>query len=268
MARQVLIVLFLYLAKIGLAQDAIYFKSGEKQVGKIQEINSEFILFEDTFNNINEILKADLLLIQFKNNTTELFNLPEKSELIYKGKRTEDLNFNNSIATNLAAFALGDLNLTFERKDCAKDVDIGLFGAYNINNRTTIFNLRFNNLSAAKRYIELGAFINFKFSPDHPGKNRIPFISFMYKRTIFNYTPANYTASSGILQYTSKSTYSNVYIISYGLSSKPFHQFFLSGSFGMGIATFTNEFIKDSNARSRRNNVFRCQMTLMIGYTF
>lgn len=268
MVRQLIVIFLFNLASIGLAQDLIYFKTGEKQVGKIQEINSDFILFEDTFNNLNEIPKADLLIIQFKNNTTEILNLPEKSEVIYNGKRPRDLSFNNSISTNLAAFALGDLNLTFERKNCTKDADLGVFASYNINNRTTLFNLRFNNLSASKRHLEFGGFINVKFPSDHPEKNRIPFISLMYKRTLFNYTPITITGSSSILQYTNKSTYSNVYIISYGLCSKPFHQLFLSGSFGLGIATFTDEFLEDSNARNKRNNVFRCQITIMIGYTF
>lgn len=268
MARQVFIVFIFCIANFGKAQDLIYFKTGEKQVGKIQEINSDFILFEDTFNNLNEIPKADLLVIQFKNNTTEVLNLPEKSEIIYQGKRREDLSLNNSISTNLAAFTLGDLNLTFERKNFAKDIDFGIFGAYNLNTRTTIFNARFSNFSASKRHLEFGAFLNFKFTPDRPEKNRIPFISLMYKRTLFNYTPITSIGSSSILQFTNKTTYSNVYIISYGLCSKPFNQFFISGTFGLGIATFTDEFLEDSNARSNRNNVFRCQITIMIGYTF
>lgn len=268
MARQVFIVFIFYIANFGKAQDLIYFKTGEKQVGKIQEINSDFILFEDTFNNLNEIPKADLLVIQFKNNTTEVLNLPEKSEIIYQGKRREDLSLNNSISTNLAAFALGDLNLSFERRNIYKDVDAGIFCAYNINNRITFFNTRFTNLSSSKRNVEFGAYVNFKFQSDRPEKNRTPFVGLTYKRTLFNYSPITTSGTSSILQYTNKSTYSNVYIISYGLCSKTFNQFFISGSFGFGIATFTDEFLEDTNARSKRNNTFRGQITILIGYTF
>lgn len=268
MTRLLYLLFFFCSTLFGHAQDLIYFKSGEKQVGKIQEINSEFILFEDTFNTIYEIPKADLLLIQFKNNTTEIFNAPEKSDQLYHGKKTKDLNFNNCVSTNFAAFTLGDLNLTFERRNISKDVDAGVFCAYNINNRTTIFNTRFTNLSSSKRHLEFGAYVNFKFQPDHPEKNRIPFVGLMYKRTLFNYSPITSTGSSSIIKFTNKTTYSNVYILSYGLSSKTFHQFFISGSFGMGIATFTDEFLSDTNSENKRNNVFRCQINVMVGYTF
>lgn len=267
MCRFKLTLLGLFIFLFYKAQDFIYFKDGTKKEAKILEIYTDRIIISDSFNIPDEIETSNIVLIQFKNKTTQLFNLPNESIKTYKNKTLQHYEFNNSIGFNVAALALGDVNIYLGTKFKNKKIDINSFGAYNISNRVTIFNNKFSNFSFAKRLAEFGTSINYNFIDYNSLKKHLVFIGFLFKQTYFQYHLNNNTVN--IVQYNSKTTVINTFIIQYGVKYKPTKHLLLSSSLGVGVGKIQDSFYKDliQNSNSKKFQV-RAHLNLNVAYLF
>lgn len=267
MFRVSLTILFFLLFCFFKAQDYIYYIDGTKEEAKILEIYSDRVVFLDTLKIPDEVETKNIVLIQFKNNTSQFFNSPTENLKTYINKTQQQYEFNNSIGFNVAALALGDVNIYLGTKFKNKKIDINSFGAYNISNRVTIFNNKFSNFSFAKRLAEFGTSINYNFINYNSLKKHLVFIGFLFKQTYFQYHLNNNTVN--IVQYNSKTTVINTFIIQYGVKYKPTKHLLLSSSLGVGVGKIQDSFYKDlmQNSNSKKFQV-RAHLNLNVAYLF
>lgn len=269
MFRVSLTILFFLLFCFFKAQDYIYYIDGTKEEAKILEIYSDRVVFLDTLKIPDEVETKNIVLIQFKNNTSQFFNSPTENLKTYINKTQQQYEFNNSIGFNIAALALGDINFYLGKKIKDKNIDFNLFGAYNISNRITVFNSKFTSFSFAKRLTEFGASVNYNFTKNNLYKKRFVFVGILFKQTYFQYNTNfgnNYTT---IVQYKYKTTFINSFLAQYGFKYKPTEQLILSSSIGLGFGYYQSFFYKDLVSVNNYNkNSIRGQINLNVGYLF
>lgn len=247
----------------------IYYIDGTKEETKILEIYSDRIVYSDSLNIASEVETKNIVLIKFKNNTTQFFNYPAESLKTYINKTQQQFEFTNSISFNVAALALGDLNLHIGKKIKDKNVDFNFFGAYNISNRVTVFNSKFTAFNFAKRLTEFGASVNYNFTNNNLYKKRIVFVGILFKQTYFQYNTNFGNNNTSIVQNKYKTTFVNSFLVQYGFKYKPTEQLVLSSSIGIGVGAFQSSFYKDlMNVNNYNKNNIRGQMNLNVGYLF
>lgn len=165
--KTLLLYILLLTAFISGAQDKVYFLDGSSKSGKITEISPEHVLLQ-TPGETETIGRELILLIEFKNGSTEVINVPEKS-LVYdpestgntRKKSTERSPLNYNLGSiNTLALCNADVAGFYERLLPNKKAGIGFMGAYNFNARATVSNLFIAVLNTAKKKYDLGAFVN------------------------------------------------------------------------------------------------------------
>jgi len=168
--------LFLALGLLAKAQDKLYLLDGSKKLVKILEIGLEEVTYSELSESgapfINErsiVPRNNILLIEYKNGTVEIFNRPEKNSvttsqgLVSKPlKKTENTPTNsNLIYLNTLAMCNADIALFYEHILPSKKLGIGIMAAYNFNQYANLANLFIAILNNGKKNYDVGGFFNY-----------------------------------------------------------------------------------------------------------
>ena len=156
------------------------------------------------------VLKSDILLVEYKNGSVEIFNRPEKNSVITSRgmatpppKKTENQTVSsNLIYFNTLALCNADFAGFYEHITTNKKIGFGLMAAYNFNKYATFSNLFIVPLANAKKNYDAGGFINFY---PRAFKKRVTFsYGLLIKYTDFSFskntgtsTNVVYTATEG-----------------------------------------------------------------------
>jgi hypothetical protein len=147
------------------AQDRIYYLDGSSKDCAVLEIGPEEIQ-ANINGEVETIYKNNLLLIKFKNGSTEIINTPTTS-VIYnptsgiKSKSNQDkIHKSSYLSVNTLALCNADISAFYEYISPAKIIGLGLVGAYNFNLSATAPNLFIAVLPNAKKNYDLGVTLN------------------------------------------------------------------------------------------------------------
>ncbi|MBK6986038.1 MAG: hypothetical protein IPH32_15420 [Bacteroidetes bacterium] len=192
------IITFFLFANLAYCQDVLYTTAGSKLKGKVTEINTKDIKYKD-FNNLEGptyvIAKADVVLIQYSNGTTDVINdnpntlapkptatvAPiekptekpaskpfDKNDPYAKGKKGEKKEYNlyylnsNMISINALALANGDVTVMYDRDLFQGKMSLSFLGGYSFNRRMGGLNLFIADAKdGAKKKYDAGFGINY-----------------------------------------------------------------------------------------------------------
>ena len=180
------------MALAGSAQDAVYLTDGSMVLGKVQEVGIDEVIIRE--NDQTRILaKQKVLLIHYKNGTSEAFTLPEKDVVLLKGGTSPAVSGSPETNENLLSFNMlglvnADLMFFYERLLFTKKIGLGAFAGYNFNPRVNYaLNTYMAPLTNPKKHGDLGVFIN--VYRKRPGEGRTGFFGLSLK-----YTPLSFTS--------------------------------------------------------------------------
>ncbi len=149
------------------AQDKVYFLDGSDKSGKVTEIGPDYVILQ-TEDEAQTIYREKILLVEFKNGSTEMMNLPPQSRIYNptaiaiknETKNTGEFVPVNFFSVNTIALCNADISGFYERILPGKKIGLGIMGAYNFNLYATAPNLFIAVLSNAKKNYDLGAYLN------------------------------------------------------------------------------------------------------------
>lgn len=167
--------LFLVLSFFVKAQDKLYLLDGSKKLVKVLEIGIDDVTYAELSesgapfaNDRSVIAKSEILLIEFKNGSVEIFNRPEKNSVSTSQglvtnsvKKPENQIINsNLVYLNTLALCNADIALFYEYLLPQKKLGLGVMAAYNFNQYATFSNLNIAVLNNGKKNYDVGAFFN------------------------------------------------------------------------------------------------------------
>lgn len=192
--------IFLLLALYAQAQDRVYLKDGTCHLVKVLEIAPDNITVSPIsesgalFINADETIpKKDVVLIEYKNGTVEIYNIPEKTAVYAPNgslrrdpkKDARELAF-KFVSLNTLALCNADVSVFFEHLVASKKIGLGGMAAYNFNRNSNLLNLWLSALNNAKKNYDLGAFVN--FYPAHFTRRTTFYFGAMFKYTSFSFS--------------------------------------------------------------------------------
>jgi hypothetical protein len=221
------------------AQDKIYLLNGQKLEGKVIELSSEKI----TYQNGSESCKIDVklvLLIEFFDGRTQIFNSPGKDlyqpAKLHPERKTGNpgIILQNEFSINTLSLFNSDVSLYYEYRLNPKKLGLGVIGTYNFNQYATSPNAFIAVLSNGKKLYDAGAFINFYMGNIYSKHNG--FFGLMLKYTAFTFSAVK-----------EDSVYNNN-TLTINISYKAARSYQLSTLFIMGLHSSITEnlFIKPS----------------------
>lgn len=168
--------LLLVLSLFVKAQDKLYLLDGSKKLVKVLEIGIDDVTYAELSesgapfaNDRSVIAKSEILLIEFKNGSVEIFNRPEKNSVSTSQglvtnsvKKPENQIINsNLVYLNTLALCNADIALFYEYLFPQKKLGLGVMAAYNFNQYATFSNFNIAVLNNGKKNYDVGAFFNF-----------------------------------------------------------------------------------------------------------
>jgi hypothetical protein len=248
-----IIFLFFVIFRIASGQDIIYFTNGGKLNCKVTEINEDFIFYKDTIGIEERIEKSKVILVNYKNGSVEVYNLPKQEQAknpinIKKAQQKLD----NCFAYNVTALTIGDVCFNYSKIVFNSIIDVGGSAAINFYENATIFNRKLTLLPRSRRNFELGVFINFNLNTNHY-KKIVYQVGFFYKYNNFYYTNPHNRLING-LEY--RNSFKNSILFTFGFKYLVTQQVNLRFSFGVGLEKYDLAFVNElKRTRSRGNNV-------------
>ena len=201
--KRILLYPLLFLSLLVKAQDKIYFLDGSCKTYKILEINDTELLVAPLsesgtpYVNSNEvILKKDVLLVEYKNGSIDIYN-KSKTDLRYSANQNtnvkesntrppvSEITYSNFGSLNTLALCNADLAGFYEHLLPEKKLGVGLMASYNFNTTTTAANAFIDILKNAKKNYDIGLFAN--VYPGQMKKRTSFFFGIFIKYTSFNF---------------------------------------------------------------------------------
>jgi len=226
------------------SQDKIYLLNGNKIEGLVYEINGENILYSvPSYSREIEISKV--VLIEFSNGKTQIFNLSEHDIYTLSDKTLEnkphqkEIGPQNEFYINTLSLVNADLSLSYEYRLTSKKVGIGLQTAYNFNQYATFPNAFIFALSNGKKLYDLSVFANV-YSGNKKAKTSI-FYGAIVKYTALRFTAVykdsvyNNSTVSVIVTYKDAVGSQLSALFNLGVQSTLSDQFFIKSSFALGF---------------------------------
>jgi hypothetical protein len=185
------------------AQDKLVLLDGSQKDGRILEITPEAVIMNENGKE-TETLKELIYFIRLGNGSVDVFNRPRTDVTVYKNEdprlprpKTNTVSTDNTFAINTLALVNADLSGFYERLIWEKRVGLGVMGAYNFNRNSLIYTPFISILANAKKTFDLGASVNFYFSP-LGSQAKSFYVGILVKHTAFRFTRLIYdTVSSG-----------------------------------------------------------------------
>lgn len=147
------------------------------------------------FLNSNETVpKALVLLIEYKNGTIEIYNVPKKNATynsegvatIHSKSDAENINLYNFVSINTLALCYSDISGFFEHLHKNKFIGFGAMAAFNFNTYVTFPDSRVTVLNNAKKNYDIGLFAN--FYPTRFKRRSNFYVGILVKYTSFNFS--------------------------------------------------------------------------------
>jgi hypothetical protein len=151
------------------SQDKVYFLDGRCVNCKVLEISEDELLINKEGEE-QKLNREELLLILYKNGTTESLNIPKQSSVYHpttdkRRIQEKELFKPHYISLNTAALCNADVSVFYEHLTRTRLFGFGVMGAYNFNAQASFQNIFIVTLPNAKKNYDLGATFNF-----YPGK--------------------------------------------------------------------------------------------------
>ncbi len=248
--------LLLLLSLITVAQDKIYLLDGQRIDGKVKEISSKTILYTNDISTLNIDVEL-VLLIEFSNGSTQVFNNPKKSVYkpnnFYPGSQTKmnEVLLRNELYVNTLSLFNADLSLYYEYRLSSKKTGLGFTGTYNFNQYATVPNAFIAVLNNGKKIYDAGVFVNF-YTRQKPSQPYF-YYGIVFKYTAFNFTSIredsvllNNTVSVNIhYEEASGSQFSTLFNL--GIHSDLGNSMFLKSFFSLGFFALTGVYKEQLN---------------------
>lgn len=172
------------------AQDKVYLMDGQKQEGTVTEISEEKITLS-TGSGTRDIKVSTIVLIEFQNGRTEVFNRAPKDHYLLSGRAARKPENNktklqNECYINTLALFNADLSLYYEYRFLKRAIGLGMLGTYNFNHYATLPNAFIGILNNGKKRFDAAAFMNF-YSGSVDASHNL-YLGFMLKYTAFDFT--------------------------------------------------------------------------------
>jgi len=277
--RKILLFLFTISLISIFAQDKIYFLNGTSRECKVLEISSENIIVAASNGN-EDILRSEILLIEFKNGLVEIVNSPEK-EIVYnpnsknQTSAKQELIRNHYASVNTLALCNADISGFYEYVPQSKKIGLGVMGAYNFNAYAGAQNLFIAPLSNAKKNYDLGLTCNW-YPTQFTGKTNF-YIGMMIKYTSFNFDRVIKDSTSGnssTITYIPTTGKQMATLVTIGTHTFFNEQFFLRTLAGLGAFRLRGDYKEglneqlNDNSNDRFNYLPKIYLGINIGFNF
>ena len=263
------------------AQDKIYYTNGLSKQLQVLQISADTIIGE-TDSTTETILTQNVLLIEYKNGTIDVFNLPTQSKIINTNSVQKNNIHNqnkplfnyNLVSYNALALCNADASAFYERILQNKKIGLGIMGAYNFNIHSIGTNAFISILNNAKKNYDLGIYLN--YYPKAFSKKTSITYGILFKQTNFSYnivtidsvTIGGQTSSTISFKPTSSNQFATIFNI--GTHTTILPNFFIKTFFGIGgfnlrgdyKTQFNYEANKQQPSRQQKNNTNKTQSTI------
>lgn len=273
--------ILLFFTLPGRAQDFVYLLNGSKTTGKITEVGTEDVAVL-TDGATERIPRAEILLLEFRNGTTEIINQPRANVTasarpgkISLANNVNELPRQNLISFNSLALINADVSCFYERINKTKEIGFGIMGAYNINPRATIYTPHIFILSNARKLYDLGLFMN--YYPKSLNKTRSFYVGLFFKYTAINFSSLSEdTVMSGgvksvLVSYKAAEGHQLATLFSIGKHYRITNSFFVKTLFSIGGFNLKGDYKKQYNFMSNRGNpagTLPVERTLLLKWYF
>lgn len=280
----------LILQLVAGAQDKIYFLDGSMQEGNIIEVGPERLKV-NYGSYEGEVLRGEVLLIEFASGFTEVINTPAKSLTVTsrdEGRAQQNAVFartgrHSFFSLNSLGLMNADVSLHYEYILHNKNIGLGAMGVYNFNDRAGLFNAFISSVANSKKKHELGLFANY-YSKD-PRQEICFFLGAMLKYTYFTFSKVIETqsANGGIIstaiRYEDARAYHLATMATVGINVNTPQNFMFKAVAGLGGYYIKGAFREQFNYEQNRNRdpgspksntVFlpKAYLGLNVGYLF
>lgn len=252
---------FLCLTMLINAQDKVYMMDGSCRQVKVLEVTPDEIVIDPISESGNPVIDAserisryDVILVEYKNGSVDVFNQPQKS-LIFNANGTTRKEFkkdNQEFAFNLAsintlALCNADIAGFFERLVAAKYLGLGAMASYNFNDYIVAPNGFLGILYNAKKNYDIGAFIN--FYPGHFKRRTTFYMGTMFKYMSFNFDKVieEVNGTSTNVKYVPTKGYQLATIVNVGTHSLIGKNFFFKTIAGIGAFKLHGDYKQQFN---------------------
>lgn len=259
--------ILLFFSILTKSQDKIYLINGVTLNGQLIEIGANKIILNTLSGKLN-LNKETIFFIEYKNNTIEKFNSPEKDFIYLETKELNSENkfikkkifFSNQASINTLALCNADLTFFYEKILKRKIISIGGLFSYNFNVSTTFLNPFITILGNAKKNYDLGGFINlYPFSFD---KKNAFYFGLLLKYSNFNFTKIteekqlNGTAVGVNFIYSNSEGYQLATLVNFGFNHSFSNFFFIKSLLGIGGFNLNGDYREQYNfmINNRNNN--------------
>ncbi|MCW3078425.1 MAG: hypothetical protein JWO32_3034 [Bacteroidetes bacterium] len=241
-------------------QDKVYYLNGTSKECKVLEITPELIYIK-TSESSEYLYRSQLLLIQFKNGSTEIINTPTQS-VVYNPAATLKPSDNNSgsnpllhkagnLSINTLAPCNADIAVFYEHITKSKMFGLGIMGAYNFNIHATLPNQFIAALPHAKKNYDAG--LTFNFYPGRFENRTTLYIGAMIKYTQFNFDMEKDSLGITSVSYDHKGSQLAT-LLTLGTHTYFNEHFFLKTMAGLGAFRLRDNYQTEFNLQSNRNS--------------
>lgn len=223
------------------SQDKLFLHDGTVKTGKVVEIGIENIIY-DVNDESFTLSRNEVILIEFKNGTTEIINRPLTNKVISPDGKVEKKNrddvqkisHSNFISYNSFALCNSDIAVFYEKIMPRKKLGLGFMFAYNFNSSANATNLFIAPLANGKKKYDLGLTANYYFKSNRPDK--VWYAGLLFKYTEFSFSRAQEqgTPPNIIINYTADRGSQLCTIITFGTQRMINKSFFIKTIAGLG----------------------------------
>jgi hypothetical protein len=238
-------------------------------IAKVLEVSPDNIVFVPLsesgapFINSNETtLKRDVLLIEYKNGTIDVYNRPRKNAVYSSDgvpnklirKEGEEIPLYNFGSLNTLALCNADISGFFEHLTQNKKLGFGAMAAYNFNQYAILSNAFISVLYNAKKRYDIGVFAN--IYPSRFKRRNTFSYGVLFKYTAFDFSSVieEKSASSTQIKYVPSKGSQLATIFTIGIHTKLSKNFFLKTIGGLGGFFMRGEYKQQFNYFANKDN--------------
>ena len=258
-------IIFILVTGVAFSQDKIFYTNGVSKNVSVKEINPENIIIE-TDSTTETILKEDVMLIEYKNGSIDVFNSPKDSKIINLNSLQKNnmhlqskIAFNyNFISFNSLALGNADASVFYEHISKNKKIGLGVMGAYNFNSYSNNPNLFITILNNAKKNYDFGIYCNF-YRKTFSKKTTFCY-GILFKQTNFSFNlltedtvkTSNSTYINVNYKYTKGNQFATIFNI--GTHTTILPNFFIKTLIGVGVFKLRGDYKTEFNYEINKNN--------------
>lgn len=239
------------------SQDKVYFLNGTSKECQVLEIAPEQVIVK-TEGETETFIRDQILLIKFKNGSTEIINTPTAT-IVYNPARKKTISESNNeklhkpvyLSVNTLALCNADVSAFYEYVPASRKIGIGLMGAYNFNLNATAQNLFIAILPNAKKNYDLGLTLN--LYPGRFEKRTTLYIGTMFKYTSFSFNKETSGANSTLVTISAAQGSQLATLFTAGSHTSFGDRFFIRTICGIGAFKLKGDYKEQYNREINKN---------------